>query len=43
MPTSVYQQEYFCSFREAEDATFSFEDIRAALVPDVVPLFPIGG
>lgn len=43
IPASVFQQEYLCEFGELEDATFAYDDIRAALVPDVVPLFPIGG
>jgi hypothetical protein len=43
IPASVFAQEYLCEFGELEDATFAYDDIRAALVPDLTPLFPIGG
>jgi hypothetical protein len=35
-----YRQEYLCSFEDVIDAVFSSADIRAALSPDVTPLFP---
>jgi hypothetical protein len=34
-----YRQEYLCSFEDAVDAVFSYEDIQAALNNEVKPLF----
>ncbi len=39
LPRRVYRQEYECSFEETEDQVFSFEDVAAAIRPDVTPLF----
>jgi hypothetical protein len=36
-----FRQEYQCSFEDAVDSVFSYADIRAALRPDVVPLFAV--
>jgi hypothetical protein len=36
-----YLQEYFCEFVETSDQVFSYEDIQAALDPDLKPLFPM--
>jgi hypothetical protein len=35
-----YRQEYLCSFEDIVDAVFRWEDIQAALVDDIEPLFP---
>jgi hypothetical protein len=35
-----YLQEYFCEFVETNDQIFSYEDIQAALDPELKPLFP---
>jgi hypothetical protein len=34
-----YRQEYFCEFVETDDSVFSYDDIQAALDPDIKPLF----
>jgi hypothetical protein len=34
-----YLQEYFCEFVETNDQVFSYDDINAALSPDIKPLF----
>ncbi len=34
-----YQQEYFCEFVETNDQVFSYDDITAAISPDIKPLF----
>jgi hypothetical protein len=39
LPGRVYRQEYECSFEETDDQVFSFEDVAAAIRPDVTPLF----
>src|SRR5215207_5192770 len=39
LPRRVYRQEYECSFEETDDQVFSFEDVAAAISPDVTPLF----
>ena len=36
-----YRQEYECEFLEAEDSVFSFDDITAALSPNVTPLWKV--
>ena len=38
----AFEQEYLVAFHDAEDAVFSFDDIRAALRDDVVPTVAIG-
>ncbi len=35
-----YLQEYFCEFVETNDQVFSYDDIQAALDPELKPLFP---
>jgi len=42
-PRATFQQEYECAFTENEDSVFSHDDIRAAITPDLMPLFPAGG
>jgi hypothetical protein len=42
LPRRVYRQEYECSFEETDDQVFSFEDVDAAISPDVTPLFGAG-
>jgi hypothetical protein len=39
LPAWVYRQEYECSFEETEDQVFSHELVRAAITPEVEPLF----
>jgi hypothetical protein len=34
-----YMQEYFCEFRETIDQLFSYDDIRASINANVLPLF----
>ena len=36
-----FRQEYLCSFEDAIDAVFRYEDIHAALVDDVKPLWVV--
>jgi hypothetical protein len=43
LPARVYRQEYECSFEETEDQVFSYEDVAAAISPDVAPLFEEAG
>jgi len=38
-----FTQEYLCAFVETDDQFFRFDDITAAITPEVAPLFPIGG
>ena len=38
-----FRQEYFCSFEDAIDAVFRYEDIQAAIRDDVQPLFAEAG
>jgi hypothetical protein len=40
LPRRIYRQEYECSFEETDDQVFSYEDIEAAISPEVTPLFP---
>ena len=42
LPTRVFRQEYECSFEETEDQVFGFEDVQAAVTPEVTPLFGPG-
>src|SRR5215217_5483094 len=39
LPRRIYRQEYECSFEETDDQVFSYEDVAAAISPDVTPLF----
>jgi hypothetical protein len=39
LPAWVYRQEYECSFEDTEDQVFSSELVRAAVTPEVEPLF----
>lgn len=43
LPAWVYQQEYLCQFVETEDSAFRYDDIAAALDPDLEPLFAAPG
>lgn len=36
-----YLQEYFCEFVETDDQVFNYDDIQAALDPELKPLFPM--
>lgn len=36
-----FRQEYLCEFVETDDQVFSYDDIQAALDPDLEPLFAI--
>jgi hypothetical protein len=38
-----YRQEYLCEFMEAQDSVFGYDEIMAALDPDVTPLFELVG
>lgn len=42
IPAAVFDQEYLCIFGELEDSVFAHDDIRAALRPDIQPLYPEG-
>jgi hypothetical protein len=42
LPRRVYRQEYECSFEDTEDQVFSYEDVTAAISPEVAPLFEEG-
>ncbi len=35
-----FLQEYFCEFVETSDSVFAYDDIQAALDPELKPLFP---
>jgi hypothetical protein len=39
LPAWVFRQEYECSFEDTEDQVFSSELVRAAITPEVEPLF----
>lgn len=43
MPRWWFMQEYMCKFLEDLDAVFRYDDILAALSPDVTPLFAVNG
>jgi len=43
LPARVYRQEYLCQFEENEDAVFSYEDVKRAITPEVLPVFVPGG
>jgi len=38
-----YRQEFGCEFMDAQDSVFKYDDILAALTPEVRPLFPFPG
>lgn len=40
MPAWRYEQEYLCTFRDADDAVFRYDDIMSLLSADLAPLFP---
>ena len=42
LPSCIYRQEYECSFEDAEDAVFAYEDVQAAITDEVSPLFAGG-
>ncbi len=39
IPDFIFRQEYMCEFVETTDQVFSYDDIQAALDPEVKPLF----
>lgn len=39
LPRWAYEQEYLCRFSETVDSVFRFDDIHAALDPEVLPLW----
>jgi hypothetical protein len=39
LPRRVYRQEYENSFEDTDDQVFSFEDVQAAITPEITPLF----
>jgi hypothetical protein len=39
LPRRIYRQEYECSFEDTEDQVFSYEDVAAAISPEITPLF----
>jgi hypothetical protein len=41
MPPRWFNQEYQCSFEATEDQVFDYEDVMAALSPDVAPLLDL--
>lgn len=42
LPRRIFRQEYECSFEDTEDQVFSYEDVAAAISPEVSPLFEEG-
>ena len=42
LPAWVFRQEYECSFEETDDQVFSSELVRAAITPEIEPLFEEG-
>ncbi|HEV2124212.1 MAG TPA: terminase family protein, partial [Chloroflexota bacterium] len=42
LPSLLYRSEYLCEFVGTVDQVFATDDLRAALSPDVGPLFPVG-
>ncbi len=40
IPSSIFEQEYRCTFGETEDTVFHYEHIQRALNPALKPLFP---
>jgi len=43
MTPAAYASEYECEFSDTVDALFHYHDVKAALDPDVTPLFPPKG
>jgi hypothetical protein len=39
LPRRVYRQEYENSFEDTDDQVFGFEDVQAAITPEITPLF----
>ena len=39
LPRRVYRQEYENSFEDTDDQVFSYEDVQAAITPEITPLF----
>lgn len=39
MPLNWFRQEYYCEFSDTDDATFRYEDVKAAMSSEVKPLF----
>ena len=39
LPWRVYRQEYENSFEDTDDQVFSYEDVQAAITPEITPLF----
>jgi len=42
MPAMVFAAEYLCEFTDTQDNVFAYADVKAAITPDVQPLFPEG-
>jgi len=42
LPRRIFRQEYECTFEDTEDQVFSYEDVTAAISPEVAPLFEEG-
>jgi hypothetical protein len=42
VPAWIYRQEYECSFEETDDQVFSQELVKAAITPEIEPLFGDG-
>jgi hypothetical protein len=42
MPAMVFAAEYLCEFTDTQDNVFSYADVKAAITPDVEPLFSEG-
>jgi hypothetical protein len=40
MPAMVFAAEYMTEFTDTEDSVFAYADVKAAITPDVQPLFP---
>jgi hypothetical protein len=39
LPAAWFAQEYLCQFSETVDSLFSYDDVMAAMVPELPPLF----
>ncbi len=39
LPRRIFEQEYRCQFVETDDQVFSYEDVAAAISPEITPLF----
>jgi hypothetical protein len=42
MPAMVFAAEYMTEFTDTEDSVFAYDDVKAAITPDVQPLFSEG-